>query len=210
MLIPYICLKTNLFQQVRILSYTFLQLLQMMVGHNILLCDCGHNWCWTCRCKSWYQNNHTSVPFPCDNVRVSIAHRREVCWFNPTVKAMKKWFIKECCIKVLLWIFLTLVPVNSRMMCSWSSYSICDWRKWAKRWGWLRKHLVKFKKNPFTERNPVCVNSPHRDMAIANQEYSILWTFLLIWTWVLLHIQFVCPNGNFGNLHKSMMATGHI
>ena len=28
----------------------------------------------------------TSVPFPCYNVRVSNAHRRGVCRFNPSVK----------------------------------------------------------------------------------------------------------------------------
>ena len=29
----------------------------------------------------------TSVPFPCYNVRVSNAHKRGVCRFNPNVKA---------------------------------------------------------------------------------------------------------------------------
>ena len=31
-------------------------------------------------------DDFTSVPFPCYNVRVSNAHRRGVCRFNPSVK----------------------------------------------------------------------------------------------------------------------------
>ena len=57
MLVPN--LKSDMFQPVRILS----------VGENRCIDDL------------------TNVPFPCYNIRVSNAHRRGVCRFNPSVKA---------------------------------------------------------------------------------------------------------------------------
>ena len=74
--------KSYLSQQVKILSYTF--------SFHLLMTG----WCNT---TVGFIDNEivgpnpgiddlTSVPFPCYNVRVSNAHRRGVCWFNPSVK----------------------------------------------------------------------------------------------------------------------------